>query len=230
MYNSTESTALLNEMMYDMYRRIEAASPTQFHLVIAALAEEGRLQRLYTQNIDRIDTQLPPLKTLIPLPKKKPWPKTIQLHGDLRTVWCQMHPSTHLSRFDPALFASGSPSYCAKYEEDERLHKGSRRSRPIPVVRPRIWLYQDFGYPDTEAIDIVRVADFIAKPDAVIVVGTALKVNSVKTFAQAICHKTRKGGRFTAWINLKVPPQDLDCFDLVVQGNCKTVAMYISSW
>ena len=86
MYNSLESTALLNKMMCDMYHQIEAASPTQFHLVIAALAEEGRLQRLYTQNIDGIDTQLPPLKTLIPLPKKKPWPKAIQLHSDLRTI------------------------------------------------------------------------------------------------------------------------------------------------
>jgi NAD-dependent histone deacetylase SIR2 len=72
MYNSSESTALLNETMCDMYCCIEAASLTQFHLVIATLTEEGHLKRLYTQNIDGIDTQLPPLKTLIPLPKKKP--------------------------------------------------------------------------------------------------------------------------------------------------------------
>jgi NAD+-dependent protein deacetylase SIR2 len=55
-----------------MYYRIETANPTQFHLILEALAEEGRLHRLYTQNIDRIDTQLPQLNTLILLPKKKP--------------------------------------------------------------------------------------------------------------------------------------------------------------
>ncbi len=71
--------------MCDMYHRLEVAAPTQFHLLLAAFAEEGRLHRLYTQNIDGIDTQLAPLKTLIPLPKKE-WPKTIQLYGDLRTV------------------------------------------------------------------------------------------------------------------------------------------------
>jgi NAD+-dependent protein deacetylase SIR2 len=72
MFGSPKSTALLNKTMCDMYHQIEAASPTQLHLVIAAFAKEGRLQRLYTQNIDGIDTQLPPLKTLIPLPKEKP--------------------------------------------------------------------------------------------------------------------------------------------------------------
>jgi NAD-dependent histone deacetylase SIR2 len=77
MYNDPESTKLLNQVMCDMYRYIETSSPTQFHRVLKGLAEERRLQRLYTQNIDGIDTQLPPLKTLIPLPKKKPWPRTI---------------------------------------------------------------------------------------------------------------------------------------------------------
>jgi NAD-dependent histone deacetylase SIR2 len=230
MFGSPKSTALLNKTMCDMYHQIEAASPTQLHLVIAALAEEGRLQRLYTQNIDGIDTQLPPLKTLIPLPKEKPWPKTIQLHSDLRTIRCQMYPCTHLSHFDPALFTSGSLPFCAECEEDELLNEGRRRARAIPVIRPRIWLYNDFDYPDAEAIDKVRAADLKAKPDAVIVVGTALEVESAKAFARDMCRTARKDGGFTAWINLKAPPQDLDCFDLVVKGDCDTVAMHVSSW
>jgi NAD+-dependent protein deacetylase SIR2 len=230
MYNSLESTALLNKTMCDLYHQIEAANPTQFHLVIAALAEESRLQRLYTQNIDGLDTQLPLLKTLIPLPKEESRPITIQLHGDLRTIRCQMYPCTHLSRFDPALFATGSLPSCAKCEEDERLNKGRRRARAIPVMRPRIWLYNDFDYPDADAIDKVIAADLRGKPDAVIVVGTALKVESAKTLARDMCHTARKDGGFTAWINLKAPPQDLDCFDLVVEGDCETVAMHVSSW
>ncbi len=58
--------------MCKIYSRIEAISLTQFYLVIADLAEQGQLLQLYTQNIDRIDMQLVSLKTLIPLPKKKP--------------------------------------------------------------------------------------------------------------------------------------------------------------
>jgi hypothetical protein len=77
---------------------------------------------------------------------------------------------------------------------------------------------------------MVRAADVKAKPDAVIVVGTALKVDSAKRFAWDICHEARKGHGFTAWINLKAPPQDLNCFDLTVKGDCNTVAMHVSSW
>ena len=50
-----------------MYQKAENAAPTQFHLLMAAIAEEGRLRRLYTQNIDGIDTSLPQLETRIPL-------------------------------------------------------------------------------------------------------------------------------------------------------------------
>jgi NAD-dependent SIR2 family protein deacetylase len=55
-YNTLVRIALLNKVLCDMYYYIEGASPTQFHLVIAALTKEARLLRLYTQNIDGIDT------------------------------------------------------------------------------------------------------------------------------------------------------------------------------
>jgi hypothetical protein len=137
---------------------------------------------------------------------------------------------THLCRFDPALFTLGSLLSCILCEERERANEGRTRTRPIPVIRPRIWLYHDFDYPDTEAIDQVKAADFKAKPDAVIVVGTTLKVQSAKIFARDMCHAACEDGGFAAWINLKAPPQDLDCLNLVVKGDCDTVAMHVSSW
>jgi NAD-dependent histone deacetylase SIR2 len=63
-----------------MYSQVQAAKATQFHRVIAYLAKREQLQRLYSQNIDGIDTQFKELKTEIPLPEQKPWPMTIQLH------------------------------------------------------------------------------------------------------------------------------------------------------
>jgi hypothetical protein len=85
-----------------------------------------------------------------------------------------------LSCFNPALFDSNSLPCYAKCKEDKLLNKGKRRPRSIPVIRPRIWLYADFNYLDQEAISKVRIADFKAKPDAVIVVSTALKANKAK--------------------------------------------------
>jgi NAD-dependent histone deacetylase SIR2 len=232
-YNTPAGTALLNEVLCDMYHRIEGASPTQFHLVIAALAKEARLLRLYTQNIDGIDTQLPLMNTLIPLPLKGPWPKTVQLHGNLRTIRCLKDP-THLAPFDPALFGPGSLPGCAECEKDERENEAKnedkRRARLIPVVRPRICLYEDNYYADAVAISEVQAADCKKKIGAVIVVGTALKVPGAKRFAKEICRRARECGGFTAWINLNTPPRDLDCLDLIIKGDCETVAWHVSSW
>ena len=148
----------MNEVLYDMYHRIISASPAQSHLVIAALAKEGRLLRLYSQNIDGIDTQLPLMNTLIPLPLKGPWPKTVQLHGNLRTIRCLKDP-THLAPFDPVLFGPGSLPGCAECEKleevNEALNQDKRRARLIPFVRPRLWLYDDDYYVDTAAISKV---------------------------------------------------------------------------
>ncbi|OJD26200.1 NAD-dependent protein deacetylase hst4, partial [Blastomyces percursus] len=43
----------------------------------------------YTQNVDEIDTSLPPLATEVPLSMKAAWPRTIQLHGGPKKMVCQ---------------------------------------------------------------------------------------------------------------------------------------------
>ncbi|KFY21433.1 hypothetical protein V493_07417 [Pseudogymnoascus sp. VKM F-4281 (FW-2241)] len=227
-YNDDASTARLNQTMCSMYDSIRSASPTQFHLVIEELAKEGRLHRLYTQNIDGLDTQLPALKTKIPLPKTHPWPRTIQLHGNLRTVKCQGNP-THLGSFNPELFKSGSLPCCTICENDELLSKG-KRSRNIPLMRPRVWLYDDHDYADETAIAMATTSDLNAKPDAVIVLGTALKVKSAKALVMDMCAAVRKCGGLSAWVNLEPPSKTLKCFDIVVKGDCDTIAMHVSSW
>jgi NAD-dependent SIR2 family protein deacetylase len=52
-YNNSKSIVFLNQVLCEIYYCIEAANPTQFHLMLEALAEKDRLYRLYTQNIDR---------------------------------------------------------------------------------------------------------------------------------------------------------------------------------
>jgi NAD-dependent histone deacetylase SIR2 len=230
MYNNDKDTIFLNEILSDMYQRAQAASPTQFHHVLEAIADEGRLHRLYTQNIDGLDTQLAPLKTQIPLPPKEPWPTTIQLHGDLGTVRCQRDPQ-HLSRFHPALFASDLTGKKPKPSIPVCTEcKANKRTGEVPVLRPRVWLYQDDNYPDGDAISKVTSADLQKELDVVIVVGTALKVPGAKKLAKDMCRRVRQCGGMAVWINLKAPTQDLNLFDLVIEGDCETVAMHVSTW
>ena len=183
--------------------------------------------RLYTQNVDGIDTSLPPLKTNVPLNSKGPWPRTVQLHGGLEKMVCSK--CNVLSDFEPALFNGPVPPLCTVCVETDKVrtdHAG-KRSHGIGKLRPRIVLYNEHN-PDEEAIGTVVGADLRARPDAVIVVGTSMKIPGVKRIVREMCGvvRGRKNG-LAVWINRGPPPvgkEFEDCWDLIVEGDCDKVA------
>jgi NAD-dependent histone deacetylase SIR2 len=217
-------------MVRELSHLTQNAKPTPFHHMLATLAEEGRLLRLYSQNVDGIDTTLDPLATKVPLNIKGPWPKTIQLHGGLEKMVCSK--CGHLSDFDGSLFEGPEPPPCKECEEIECVRlAGGLRSHGIGRLRPRMVLYNEFN-PDEEAIGAVSHADIKTRPDAVIVVGTSLKVPGIRRLAKELCSVTRgRRGGFTAWINHDPEPVGIefkDCWDMVVRGECDEVARLVS--
>ena len=59
-------------------------------------------------------------------------------------------------------------------------------------------MYNNFGFPDKDAINEFIAVEIHIKPNAVIVVGTALKVDLVKFLAQDMCCTSCKASRYTA--------------------------------
>ncbi|WFC95113.1 hypothetical protein MBRA1_001756 [Malassezia brasiliensis] len=57
LFNSERSTALFYTMMAELKDMADAAQPTAFHQLLKRLDEEGRLQRVYTQNIDGLEAK-----------------------------------------------------------------------------------------------------------------------------------------------------------------------------
>ncbi|KIW95372.1 uncharacterized protein Z519_03956 [Cladophialophora bantiana CBS 173.52] len=226
-YKDDHSTSSFHDMVRKLSKMSEDAKPTLFHRFLARLAVEGRLLRLYTQNVDGLETSLPPLATQVPLNHKAPWPKTIQLHGGLEKMMCQK--CRHVSDFDANLFDGAAPPLCPQCVAADALrtaHAG-KRSHGIGRLRPRIVLYNEHN-PDDEAIGAVTTADFRTRPDAVIVVGTSMKIPAVRRIAREMCQivRDRREGT-TVWINLDpVPPgKDLEnCWDLIVKGDSDEVA------
>lgn len=214
-------------MVRSLSKLVTNARPTAFHQMLATLASQGRLMRLYTQNVDGIDTSLPPLVTTVPLSMKGPWPRTIQLHGGLEKMVCSK--CNHLSDFEAALFEGPLPPPCTACMETDKVrtdHAG-KRSHGIGRLRPRIVLYNEHN-PDEEAIGTVVSADLRTRPDAVIVVGTSMKIPGVRRIVREMCGvvRGRKNG-LTVWVNHEPPPlgkEFEDCFDLVVKGACDEVA------
>ncbi|RDW88853.1 DHS-like NAD protein [Coleophoma cylindrospora] len=228
-YKNDDSTSSFHDMVRELSHLTQNAQPTAFHHMLAALASEGRLLRLYSQNIDGIDTSLPPLATSIPLSTKGPWPKTVQLHGGLEKMVCTK--CGELSAFDGTLFEGPETPLCQTCEgNDQARMAAGLRGHGVGRLRPRMVLYNEFN-PDDEAIGAVSHADLKSRPDAVIVVGTSLKVPGVRRIAREMCSVARgRRDGFTAWINNDPEPLGVefkDCWDMVVRGACDEVARHV---
>lgn len=228
-YQTDSATSSFHDMVRSLSKLVGEARPTAFHQMLATLASEGRLMRLYTQNVDGIDTSLPPLETSVPLSMKGPWPRTIQLHGGLEKMVCSK--CNHLAMFDAAQFEGPLPPPCPACTETDkvRTYHAGKRSHGIGRLRPRIVLYNEHN-PDAEAIGTVVSSDLRTRPDALIVVGTSMKIPGVRRIAREMCGvvRGRKSG-LTIWINQDSPPTGKEfenCWDLVVKGACDEVALH----
>ncbi|KAJ8113536.1 hypothetical protein ONZ43_g5131 [Nemania bipapillata] len=229
-YKHDSTTSYFHTMVRDLSQLVKNAKPTPFHHLLASLSREGRLLRLYTQNVDGLETSMEPLNTVVPLQPKGPWPRTIQLHGGLEKMVCSK--CNEISQFDASLFEGPQAPPCKGCEETDnvRTSHAGKRSHGIGRLRPRMVLYNEYN-PDEEAIANVFRADLRARPDAVIVVGTSMKIPGVRNMVKDMCKKTRdRRDGITAWINLDPEPSGADlknCWDLVVRGKCDDVASLV---
>ena len=226
-YKDDDSTSNFHDMVRKLSKMAADAKPSRFHNLLARLAKEGRLLRLYTQNVDGLETMLPPLKTQVPLNLKAPWPRTIQLHGGLEKMNCQK--CGWLSDFDSNLFEGPVPPDCPICIDRDlvRTTHAGKRSHGVGKLRPRMVLYNESN-PDQDAIGNVTTADFRTRPDAVIVVGTSMKIPTVRRIVHEMCSivRDRKEGT-TIWINPDPAPTGKDLenlWDLIVTGDSDDVA------
>ncbi|PLN81488.1 DHS-like NAD/FAD-binding domain-containing protein [Aspergillus taichungensis] len=224
-YQDENLTASFQDMVRSLSVEATKTEPTAFHHMLARLAQENRLTRLYTQNIDAIESSMEPLASQIPLNVKAPWPRTIQLHGSLEKMVCQK--CRHLKDFDPVMFDRPDAPECPECTLNNQLRvETGQRSHGIGKMRPRIVLYNEHN-PDEEAITSVMNADVRSRPDALIVVGTSLKIPGVRRLVKSLCHviRGRRNG-MTIWINNEPPvgKEFESCWDLMVKGDCDKVA------
>ncbi|KAM0364070.1 hypothetical protein ACHAPK_010980 [Fusarium culmorum] len=119
-YNHDESTEAFHALIKELAAKRKIARPTPFHHLLASLAKDGRLLRLYSQNIDCIDTSMEHLATQVPLNCKSPWPITIQLHGSLRKMVCTK--CSTVEELDDEIFTGPKPPLCpvCQVEEERR--------------------------------------------------------------------------------------------------------------
>jgi NAD-dependent histone deacetylase SIR2 len=109
-YQDDATTTMFHDHTREIAEKSTQARPTVFHRLLTALAAEKRLLRLYTQNIDTIETQLPELVTYTPLEMQALWPRTIQLHGSSSNMSCVRCWQTF--PMEPRMFQGATPPDC----------------------------------------------------------------------------------------------------------------------
>ncbi|CDK27762.1 unnamed protein product [Kuraishia capsulata CBS 1993] len=224
-FRSEESTQKFHKMIQRLFQMSREAEPSKFHRYIDKVSGSDRLVRLYTQNIDCLEIQLPNLATATPLIPRPPFPKTIQLHGNVQLMSCSKCKYT--TNMDPSFFEHSKGGICPECEEWETINQiAGKRARGCGVMRPRIVLYNEF-HPDGETIGKVSATDLRAKPDCLVVVGTTLKIPGVRRLVKELSRVVHSQKGCIIWINTEMPSMSIvdyvEHFDLIVVGDCQLI-------
>lgn len=195
------------------------AQPTAFHKLLGVLRALGILGRVYTQNIDDLETKAG-------LTTRGNYPNCVQLHGSVMEVICtQCSFTEHIYHHFLSLKSGTLPS-CPQCETrtKERTMQGKRVSGRGGLLRPAITLYGE-SHPRGEEIAEIQALDE-KKADNVLVVGTSLKtfgsVDLIKRFS-ANLRKNQHGQVY--YMDLQNPPTNLvDVFHHIVQTDCQKFA------
>jgi NAD-dependent SIR2 family protein deacetylase len=142
-------------MITSLHKMTKTATPTSFHIFLDSISP--RIQRIYTQNIDSLENRFATLASKVPLPPKAPWPKTIQLHGDVHFAVCS---KCHwVGPLDPAQLSSPEEMGCKECQvaDDVRQVVG-KRVLGVGIIRPRVVLYNETN-PDAVPCIITVMAD-----------------------------------------------------------------------
>ncbi|KIY43920.1 DHS-like NAD/FAD-binding domain-containing protein, partial [Fistulina hepatica ATCC 64428] len=215
-FNSEETVMMFCQMIDELTRLSRTAAPTAFHRLLRTLDEQGRLLRVYTQNIDAIEQRTgmtygvpaesdrkskarapPSCDPTRQLTCPAETPRCIPLHGTLQSMYCPI--CNHLCPLDDylPLFPGGLPDCpdCAAGEE-ARQREG-KRPRVTGRLRPGIVLYNE-EHREGEDVGGVVHKDLVGTSknrgrdaaDLLLVVGTSLKVPGtkriVREFAKAV--------------------------------------------
>jgi NAD-dependent histone deacetylase SIR2 len=185
LFRSKQQTRCFYTFMAELKSAISIAMPTPTHSFIRILQDKGKLLRCYTQNIDCLEDTLDL--------------SVVRLHGSMDKVKCTICAASFDFTSDyEDQFRDGNPPACPRCEtyDNERI-RFCKRQLTMGILRPSIVLYNE-EHPDGETIGKLQTSDLKRKPDLMIVMGTSLKIPSLKKFikqAAKLIHDSSKDGK-----------------------------------
>jgi NAD-dependent SIR2 family protein deacetylase len=213
-----DTTAIFYQMIAQLAEMSESAQPTPFHHLLRALDNRGKLLRVYTQNIDALESKsgltfgVPDVGGPRAKPKARSGssasqempgrlpspppeiPRCIPLHGTLDTMHCVSCTHVFPLRDHLEHLSSGIPPYCPECTTLEKVRQMSgKRSRGVGKLRPSVVLYNE-DHKDGEHVGEVVRKDLTGsspRADLLLVVGTSLRVPGTKRIVREFSKAVR---------------------------------------
>jgi NAD-dependent SIR2 family protein deacetylase len=217
------------------------------HKFIRTLRDGGRLVRCYSQNVDGLEAReglcvdlsrgKGNKKRFMKKVLDKPRPSTpigsgddcdggcevVQLHGDLEKLRCTLCLTLFSwGEEEEEMMLNGQAPKCPNCaaKNDTRQESG-KRGTPVGFLRANIVLYGE-EHPQNQLLAPITTNDLGLNPDALIIMGTSLKVYGlkklVKEWAKAV-HASDKGKGKVIFVNREQPSESVwnDFIDYHVQ-------------
>lgn len=176
---------------------IDEATPTKCHHFFKKLKDANLLQRLYTQNIDQLENAVGLSAGYCAKSSN-----AVLLHGTMENVKCVL--CKNISKFGKCIiedFKKGNSVPCESCREKSAVRVAlGKRSLAIGYVRPDIVLYNE-EHPQGEEISNILANDISKRPDALIVMGTSLKVCGIKKLVREVSKQVKLSGGPVIFIN-----------------------------
>ncbi|KAG2231813.1 DHS-like NAD/FAD-binding domain-containing protein [Thamnidium elegans] len=207
LFRDKRQTECFYRFMAELKSTISTALPTATHGFIHGLQERGQLMRYYTQNIDCLEDSLDL--------------SVVRLHGSMDRVKCTLCTASYTFSLEyQDQFKNGYPPVCPQcIIYDKKRTELGKRQLAMGTLRPTIVLYNE-DHPDGESIGKLQIKDLRRKPDFMIIMGTSLKIASLKKFIKEAAKLIHSKSGKVAFINKTAPSKEWEhVFDYEVLGH-----------
>jgi NAD-dependent SIR2 family protein deacetylase len=206
-----------------MAKKAILAEPTDFHHLLRLLDQRMQLRRIFTQNIDGLESKVgfdltqPPSQSSI----------CIQLHGSLQWLRCTTCSVRRSLENHTSVLNSGLLPVCETCQATQTQREvDGKRPRQSGVLRPDVVLYDETAENDVLIMDMASSdAKNISKGDVLLIVGTSLKIPGVIGIIKLLGSAVSEFDGNVIYMDLNPPPASLaKYFTFCVQGDCQIFA------
>jgi NAD-dependent histone deacetylase SIR2 len=211
------------KLIASLAKKAALAKPTPFHTLLQVLENGNKIQRIYTQNIDGLESKV----GFDLLGSDFSAMRCVPLHGSLFQLRCTVCSARQPLEYNFHDLESGNLPHCGicKATSTKRGNEGLRL-RTSGHLRPDIVLYDEEVYKGELIMTMVLSdAQDVSDGHVLLVVGTSLQIPGIANIVKIIGSAVESVKGDVIYLDHNAPMASLaNRFSVCVQGDCQRFA------